>query len=268
MHHFRAPGARRIVSASLVVGVAFVIFGTSFGVLSVSAGASIAQTCVMSLFVFTGASQMSAVSVLASGGSVASAFGGAVLLSGRNAVYGLALAPVLRSSNFATRLIGAQWVIDETTALTTAEPEANRRMTFWVSAPILYASWNLGTLIGALLGSSINPSDFGLDVAFPVMFTAMLAPHLQTRTGRKAALFGGITTVALAPFLPIGVPILVAALGMLFGLSPTADSAVSASAHGDVSVSPDAVRGDVSGLPDAVHGDGSHFPDSMTDGAP
>lgn len=220
MHYFRVPGARRIISASLMVGVAFVIFGTSFGVLSVSAGASVAQTCVMSLFVYTGASQMSAVSVLASGGSAASAFGGAVLLSGRNAVYGLAMAPVLRQSAWATRLLGAQWVIDETTALTSAEPEENKRMTFWISAPILYASWNIGTLLGALLGSSINPSDFGLDVAFPVMFTAMLAPHLRTKQGRRAAVFGGVVTVALAPFMPIGVPILVAALGMFFGLKP------------------------------------------------
>jgi hypothetical protein len=34
-------------------------------------------------------------------------------------------------------------------------------------------------------------------------------------------MFGGIVTVVLAPFLPVGLPILVAALGMLFGLSPT-----------------------------------------------
>ena len=94
MHHFRAPDARRFISASLMIGIAFVIFGASFGVLSVSAGASVAQSCAMSLLVFTGASQMSAVSVIASGGSVASAFGGAVFLSGRNAVYGLAMSPV------------------------------------------------------------------------------------------------------------------------------------------------------------------------------
>jgi predicted branched-subunit amino acid permease len=75
-------------------------------------------------------------------------------------------------------------------------------------------------LLGALVGSSINPSDFGLDAAFPVMFTAMIAPHLRTSAGRKAALFGAVVAVALAPFMPIGLPILVSALGMLFGLSP------------------------------------------------
>ena len=228
MHHFRAPDARRFVSASLMIGIAFVIFGASFGVLSVSAGASVAQSCAMSLLVFTGASQMSAVSVLASGGTVASAFGGAVLLSGRNAVYGLAMSPVLKQGSLASRLLGAQWVIDETTAIVSAESDPmTRRTAFWISGAILYASWNIGTLLGALVGSSINPSDFGLDAAFPVMFTAMIAPHLRTSSGRKAALFGAVAAVALAPFMPIGLPILVSALGMLFGISPTSPAPLS-----------------------------------------
>ena len=221
MHHFRAPHARRFISASLMIGVAFIIFGLSFGVLAVSAGASVLQSCAMSLLIFTGASQMSVVSVIATGGSPASAFGGAVLLAGRNAVYGLAMAPVLRGGSLPSRLLGAQWVIDETTAVVSAETDpATRRTAFWISGAILYACWNLGTLLGALLGSSINPSDFGLDVAFPVMFTAMVASHLRTKQGRRAAIFGAIAAVALAPFMPVGLPILVSAFGMLFGLAP------------------------------------------------
>lgn len=224
MHHFRAPQARRFISASLMIGVAFIIFGLSFGVLAVSAGATVLQSCAMSLLIFTGASQMSAVSVIATGGSAASAFGGAVLLSGRNAVYGLAMAPVLRGSSLPARLLGAQWVIDETTAVVSAETDPDtRRTAFWISGAILYASWNIGTFLGALLGSSINPSDFGLDVAFPVMFTAMVASHLKTKQGRLAAAFGAVAAVALAPFMPIGLPILISAFGMLFGLAPRSE---------------------------------------------
>ena len=221
MNVFRAPDARRFISASLVIGVAFVIFGMSFGVVAVSADLSVAQATVMSLLVFTGASQMSAVSVIASGGTAASALGGAALLAGRNAVYGLALAPVLRTSSLPTRLLGAQWVIDETTALVSAEDkEETRRAAFWISAPILYASWCGGTFIGAVIGSNINPNDFGLDAAFPVMFIAMLAPHLRTQAGKRAALFGAVAAVVLAPVMPIGLPILISAFGMLFGITP------------------------------------------------
>lgn len=219
-NHYRAPGARRFVSAALVMGVAFVVFGASFGVLAVNAGASPVQAFVMSLLVFTGASQLSAVSVIAAGGSAASAMGGAVLLAGRNAVYGLALSPLLQGSG-AAKFVGTQWVIDETTAVVTAEAdESVRRTAFWVTAPILYATWCLGTLGGALVGNALDPKAFGLDVAAPVMFTAMIVPHLRTRNGRRAAAFGAVAAVSLVPFLPVGLPVLVAAFGMFFGLSP------------------------------------------------
>lgn len=214
--------------AATAIGIAFVVFGASFGVLSVSAGASVAQTCALSLLVFTGASQMSAVSVIAAGGSAASALGGAILLSARNAVYGLALSPLFKGS-WPSRILGAHWVIDETTAMVSAEHDAEtRRTAFWISGPILFASWNLGTLLGALVGTTVDPEVLGLDAAFPVMFTAMIAPHLRTRRGRRAALFGGAATVALAPFMPVGVPILVSALGIMFGLPPDEEVAVRA----------------------------------------
>jgi predicted branched-subunit amino acid permease len=138
------------------------------------------------------------------------------------------MAPVLRGGSLGSRLLGAQWVIDETTALVSAETNPrNRRTAFWVSGAILYASWNIGTLFGALIGSSIDPSDFGLDAAFPVMFTAMLAPHLRTSAGKRAALFGGVIAVVLAPFMPIGLPILVSAIGMLFGISSRSEQELS-----------------------------------------
>jgi predicted branched-subunit amino acid permease len=62
-----------VVTASATLGVATGVFAVSFGVLAVASGASVAQTCVMSLLVFTGASQLSAVSVIGAGGSFASA---------------------------------------------------------------------------------------------------------------------------------------------------------------------------------------------------
>lgn len=204
------------------MGLALVVFGASFGVVAASAGCSVIQACALSLLVFTGASQMSAVSVIAAGGSAASAFGGAALLAARNAVYGVAMSPHI-SERLAPRLIGAQFVIDETTAMSLAEADPSvRRRAFWLSGIILGATWNIGTLIGALAGTTVDPHTFGLDAAFPVMFTAMLAPHLRSPEGRRAAMFGGVVTVALAPIMPIGLPILVSAFGILFGVRPVA----------------------------------------------
>ena len=215
---------RDIVRASVVIGVASGIYAVSFGVLSVSAGASVLQTCLLSLLVFTGASQFSAVSVISAGGSVASAVSGGLLLAARNGVYGLALSPSIKGS-LARRMLAAQFVIDETTAMTSAAPDQRSKdWAFWSCAVMLFACWNLGTLVGALAGSSIDPETFGLDAAFPVVFVAMVAPHLATRSGRRAALTGAAVTIVLTPFLPIGLPILLSSVGVFVGLLPRDDA--------------------------------------------
>ncbi len=215
---------RDVVRASVVIGVASGIYAVSFGVLSVSAGASVLQTCLLSLLVFTGASQFSAVSVISAGGSVASAVSGGLLLAARNGVYGLALSPSIKGS-LARRLLAAQFVIDETTAMTSAAPDQRSKdWAFWSCAVMLFACWNLGTLVGALAGSSIDPETFGLDAAFPVVFVAMVAPHLATRSGRRAALTGAAVTIVLTPFLPIGLPILLSSVGVFVGLLPHDDA--------------------------------------------
>ncbi len=209
---------RDVVRASVVIGVASGIYAISFGVLSVSAGGSVLQTCLLSLLVFTGASQFSAVSVISAGGSVASAVSGGLLLAARNGVYGLALSPSIRGS-LTKRMLAAQFVIDETTAMTSAAPDQRAKdWAFWSCAVMLFTCWNLGTLIGALAGSSIDPETFGLDAAFPVVFVAMVAPHLATRSGRRAAVIGATVTLVLTPFLPIGLPILLSSVGVFVGL--------------------------------------------------
>jgi 4-azaleucine resistance transporter AzlC len=213
-----APEMRPVVSASLTIGVAAGVFAIAFGVGAVAAGGSVLQTCVMSLLVFTGASQFSAVSVIGSGGSTASALGGAMLLAARNGVYGLTMARHLDGS-LGRRLLAAQLTIDESTAMATAQDDADdTRAAFWITGCAVYACWNVGTLIGALAGEAINPETFGLDAAFPAGFVAMLAPHLRTRIGRQVAILGALICLVLIPYAPIGVPILCAAAAALLGL--------------------------------------------------
>src|SRR6476661_2911384 len=80
---------------AVAIGVATGAYAVSYGVLAVAAGLSVAQTCAMSALVFTGASQFAVVGVLGAGGGALAALAPALLLAARNAVYGLALVPVL-----------------------------------------------------------------------------------------------------------------------------------------------------------------------------
>lgn len=223
----RDPRMRQVMAACVTLGFAVGVFAISFGVAAVGAGASVAQACAMSLLVFTGASQFSAVSVIASGGSPVSAFGGAALLAARNGVYGLAMSRHLVGS-VGTRLIAAQLVIDESTAMAAAQDDAeHRRAAFWVTGVSVYVFWNAGTLVGALLGTAIDPRTFGLDAAIPAAFVAILFPMLRERVPRHAAMVGAAVCLVLIPFTPVGVPILCATVGVLFGIpTPSRGDAV------------------------------------------
>ncbi len=219
---------RQVFSACITLGLAVGVFAVSFGVAAVGAGATVAQTCVMSLLVFTGASQFSAVSVIGAGGSPASAFGGAAILAARNGVYGLAMAPHLKG-RVATRLVAAQLTIDESTAMAAAqEDDSHRSAAFWVTGLAVYLFWNTGTLIGALLGKAVDPKVYGLDAAFPAAYVAMVWPLLRQRRPATAAVIGAVVCLALIPFVPVGVPILCATVGILVGVpTPAADTVVS-----------------------------------------
>jgi 4-azaleucine resistance transporter AzlC len=215
---------RQVISACVTLGFAVGLYAIAFGVASVSAGGTVAQTCALSLLVFTGASQFSAVSVLGAGGSAVSAFGGAAILAARNGVYGLAMAPHLKG-RLATRLVAAQLTIDESTAMAAAQDdEAHKRAAFWVTGVSIYVFWNLGTLLGALLGSAMDPQTLGLDAAFPAAFVAILWPLLRERRSAMAALIGAIVCLALIPFTPVGVPILCATVGIVVGVQPSSPS--------------------------------------------
>ena len=217
------PPVRQVVTASLTLGAAVGVFAVAFGVGAVSAGGSVVQTCAMSLLVFTGASQFSAVSVVAAGGSTASALGGAMILAARNGVYGLAISRLIGGS-LARRLAAAHLVIDESTAMATAQrTEHEQRVAFWITGLTVFACWNVGTLVGALAGEAIDPQTWGLDAAFPAGFVAMVAPHLRQRIGLLAGLLGAAICTALIPFAPIGVPILCASAATLLGIPARTD---------------------------------------------
>jgi 4-azaleucine resistance transporter AzlC len=201
---------------ALSIGVATGVYAVSFGVLSVTAGFSVVQTCVMSLVCFTGASQLTFASVIGAGGGVAGALPPALLLAGRNAVYALSLKGVL-TGTVPERALRAQVVVDETAAMAHAQPTlAAKRRAFDLTALCLFTAWNVGTLVGALAGRGLgNPRDYGLDAMFPAVFLALLVPQLRGPDAVRAAVAGALIALALVTVSPAGVPIIASAFGTL-----------------------------------------------------
>lgn len=211
---------RSYLRDAVVIGAATGVFGMAFGVLATTTGLSLAQTMAMSLLVFTGASQFAAVSVVGAGGLESTAVGSALLLAARNGFYGVALAEHLRSS-LLRRVVGAQLVIDESTALGLAQRDRqDTEGAFWAGGLSVFFFWNLGTMIGAVGGDAIgDPEAFGLDAAFPAGFIALAAPAFGHRQGLIAAATGALIAVVSTPFVQPGLPIVLASAGAIIAVT-------------------------------------------------
>lgn len=218
----RAILQRAAITRSAVgIGVYAGLFGLAFGAVAAAAGLSVVQAAALSAVMFTGASQFALVGILAAAGSPFAALAAALLLGTRNAFYGVAVAGIVRPRGFG-RLVTAHFVIDETTAMAVAQPErAAGRYAFWATGVALCAMWNLGTLVGALIGSSINTTALGLEAAAPAIFLALLWPQLGRARGPIVAIGAAVVSLALATVTPAGVPIIAAAgVAVVAGLMP------------------------------------------------
>src|SRR3954454_18223910 len=95
------PERGAILRAAIGIGLYAVAFGASFGAISVGSGLTLVQTMVLSLVMFTGASQFAFVGVAAAGGSPFAAVPGALLLGVRNSFYGVPVSEILHPRGLA-----------------------------------------------------------------------------------------------------------------------------------------------------------------------
>lgn len=194
-------------------------FGLTFGAVAVAAGFTTVQALVLSVVMFTGASQFAFVGVVSGGASPFAAIPAALLLGVRNAFYGVPITAILRPRGL-RRFVAAHFVIDETTAMATAQrtPTA-RRYAFWISGIVLFVLWSGGSLVGAVLGTALDARALGLDAAAPAVFLALLWPQLTSADTVLLAVLGATVAMILLPLAPAGVPVIAAAVvAVVFGL--------------------------------------------------
>ena len=210
------PVDRTALSVAFTVG----LYGAAFGAAGVTAGFSILQTCLLSILLFSGASQFAVVGIMGAGGSAISAIATATLLGFRNALYGLQMAPILKVGGL-KRVLAAQITIDESTAVATLqENDEDRKRGFYVTGIGVYIFWNLFTYLGALGASAIgDPSVWGLDAAVPAAFCGLIWPRLKNKTQFLVSAIAIAWALLLTPIAPAGIPIITTVLlAVIFGV--------------------------------------------------
>ena len=205
------------MKAGLPIVVPTLALGVSFGVLAEPVMGTLAPIA-MSVFVFAGAAQFAALSVLAAAGGAGAAILAGLLMNARFLPMGFAIGPFL-AGGAARRATEGQAVVDASWAIA-HRPDGTFDRGVLLGATIPQAAaWIAGTAIGVFGGSALSdPGRFGIDAIFPAFYLSLLAEESADRRAVAVALLGGAITLALMSLVPAGVAVLAASLAALVGL--------------------------------------------------
>jgi 4-azaleucine resistance transporter AzlC len=200
-------------------GIATVAIGVAFGLLARPVVGAI-PAIVMSVVVFAGSAQVTAVGVLAAGGSGGAAVLAGLLMNLRFLPMSIAAASAFRGGPL-RRAFEAQALADASWAIASdGAGRFDRWLLLGASIPQALGWW-IGTAAGALGGAWLNHAHaLGLDAIFPAFFLLLLIDQVKNRRALLAALLGAAICLVLIPSAPAGIPVAASAAGALIGLRP------------------------------------------------
>jgi 4-azaleucine resistance transporter AzlC len=189
--------------ASVPVVLGYLPAAFAFGIAAGGAGLGTVETVLMSMIVYSGASQFALVGLFSTGASLAVAAGTALVLGTRHLLYGPAVARRLRPLGVRRASLAAFGLTDEVFAVASARLPAGVSGYGWLLGLELgaYASWAGGSWVGAVAGEAVAgalPSlSAALAFALPALFVALLVPLLAPSGD------GGRLPVVLAVFVAV-----------------------------------------------------------------
>jgi 4-azaleucine resistance transporter AzlC len=208
-----------LAAAPLLPGV--VAFGLLYGVMARQVGFRPWEALAMSVIVHAGSAQFVALGMWNTSGPPA-IIATTLIINLRHLLMGASIAPYLRQLPTAWKALLALWMSDETYALALAAYEQGQggRWYFLGANLCLYVTWALSGFAGALLGGVIpDPSQYGLDLVFPLAFLGLLVVFLKDRLDVTVALASGGLALLGALFLPGSWYVVIAGLlGATLGL--------------------------------------------------
>lgn len=197
---------RDIALVCLAVGV----IGLSYGAIAVTSGFPWWFPVLMGILVLAASSEFLFIGIIAAGGSPVAALLAGLLVNARHLPFGLAVPDVLGRGW--RGMLGTHLMNDETVVFAIAQDGLPRkRAAYWACGLGILVCWPIGAALGALLGSVVQDTGaLGLDAMFPAVIVALIVPAMKDRRLRTTALAGIVLALATTPYLPAGLPVLVA----------------------------------------------------------
>ena len=192
---FAEPSFRRGLRDSALIFLAVGGFGLAYGVLAVEAGFPVWLAIASSLIILSGAAQFAMVGLLTAG--PAAVIVAATGLGLRHIPMSASLAKLIGPQSLWTRIRLSYVLVDETFGLTVraaATGDVDDIVAYKSAADMfLVTAWALGTAVGAVFGTAVDPEAVGIGVLFGLLFLGLAAPMVSTR---RDLVVVGVTVVA------------------------------------------------------------------------
>lgn len=186
------------VKAGGPIAIGYIPIAIAFGALALKAEMAVGEAIAMSVFVFAGASQFMAASMLLTGVGATQIVLATFFINMRHLIMSMAVNNQLKGVPVIQKAGLAFGITDETFALITLQGEGENETKSPAHTAglmgVAYLSWVTGTTIGAFSAQAIPPSvSAGMTVGLYAMFIGLLVPHM-----RKSA---QISIIAIASML-------------------------------------------------------------------
>ena len=190
---------RELFKYTLPVMAGYIFLGIAFGLLMRQKGFPIYYPVLMSLIIYSGALEFAAVPVLSAPFDPIGSFILGLMLSARHLFYGLPMLQKYKNSGKSKGFLIFGLTDEAFSILSTIEvPEGIKPKHFYVGVSALnYSYWNIGTLLGALLGSMLSFNLKGLDFTLTALFVVLFVEQLKDKAGVISGFIGLIAAASV-----------------------------------------------------------------------
>lgn len=212
--------ARKGMVDAIPLFIPAIPFALVFGIVVGESGVPALMGWSSSPIIFGGAAQITLLTLLGEGASVAAASTAALIVGARHLLYSVTMAPRFQDQPRWFRWVGAYVLIDQVFALTAMDRERDARdfrHYYLASGFTFWTLWMTGTALGLFVGPVI-PADWQLSFAAPVLFMGLLTVSVDRWQKALVAVVAMLITAALAD-LPNRSGLLIAAVsGVALGV--------------------------------------------------
>ena len=200
--------------AATPIILGYIPVGIAYGMLAKATGLTFFKALSFSLFVYTGAGQMAAVTMLAQNAAYVTIVFTVFILNLRHIIMSTC---IMEKTSLPIRLLLSFWITDEVFAVSMTDKKINKLTPAFLAGLSLfsYLFWNVGSALGILF-SSVLPSivSKSLGVSLYAMFIGLLVPNMKKSIRLLyVVVLSMIVNWGLNQFLSSSLSILISTLG-------------------------------------------------------